>query len=54
MEEGLSRVTKGGNAMAVRTGMEKARDAAVAELKQDGKARKWQVRRCKAGGFYFS
>ncbi len=33
MEEGLSRVTKGGNAMAVRTGMELARDAAVAELR---------------------
>ena len=37
MEEGLSRVTKGGNAMAVRTGMEKARDAAVAELKKMAK-----------------
>jgi chaperonin GroEL len=37
MEEGLSRVTKGGNAMAVRTGMEAARDAAVAELKKMAK-----------------
>ena len=37
MEEGLSRVTKGGNAMAVRTGMENARDAAVAELKKMAK-----------------
>ncbi len=37
MEEGLSRVTKGGNAMAVRTGMEKARDAAVVELKKMAK-----------------
>jgi chaperonin GroEL len=37
MEEGLSRVTKGGNAMAVRSGMEKARDAAVAELKKMAK-----------------
>jgi chaperonin GroEL len=32
MEEGLARVTKGGNAMAVRAGMEAARNAAVAEL----------------------
>ncbi len=30
--EGLERVVKGGNAMAIRTGMEAARDAAVAEL----------------------
>ena len=37
MEEGLTRVTKGGNAMAVRTGMEKARDAAVVELKKMAK-----------------
>jgi chaperonin GroEL len=37
MEEGLSRVTKGGNAMAVRTGMEKARDAAVTELRKMAK-----------------
>ena len=37
MEEGLSRVTKGGNAMAVRAGMEKARDAAVAELRKMAK-----------------
>lgn len=37
LEEGLSRVTKGGNAMAVRSGMEKARDAAVAELKKMAK-----------------
>ncbi|MBU0750504.1 chaperonin GroEL [Patescibacteria group bacterium] len=33
MDEGLERVQKGGNAMAIRSGMEKARDAAVAELK---------------------
>jgi chaperonin GroEL len=32
MEEGLARVTKGGNAMAVRAGMEAARNAAIAEL----------------------
>lgn len=37
MEEGLSRVTKGGNAMAVRTGMEKARDAAIVELRKMAK-----------------
>ena len=34
IDEGLERVVKGGNAMAIRTGMEKARDAAVAELKK--------------------
>lgn len=32
ISEGLERVVKGGNAMGVRAGMEKARDAAVAEL----------------------
>lgn len=37
IDEGLDRVTKGGNAMGVRTGMEKARDAAVAELKKMAK-----------------
>ncbi|MDR3547642.1 MAG: chaperonin GroEL [Candidatus Pacebacteria bacterium] len=34
MEEGLARVTKGGNAMAVRAGMEMARNAAVEELRK--------------------
>src|SRR5665213_1647238 len=37
MEEGLARVTKGGNAMGVRSGMEQARDAAVAELRKMAK-----------------
>ncbi|MDB5237641.1 MAG: groL [Parcubacteria group bacterium] len=37
IDEGLERVTKGGNAMGVRSGMEKARDAAVAELKKMAK-----------------
>lgn len=37
MEEGLSRVTKGGNAMAVRAGMEAARNAAVEELRKMSK-----------------
>ncbi len=37
MEEGLARVTKGGNAMAVRAGMEQARDAAVQELRKMAK-----------------
>src|ERR1700742_4323513 len=37
MEEGLSRVTKGGNAMAVRAGMEAARNAAVDELRKMAK-----------------
>jgi chaperonin GroEL len=37
MEEGLARVVRGGNAMAVRAGMEKARDAAVAELRKMAK-----------------
>jgi chaperonin GroEL len=37
MEEGLARVTKGGNAMAVRSGMEMARNAAVVELKKMAK-----------------
>jgi chaperonin GroEL len=32
VKEGLERVVKGGNAMGVRSGMERARDAAVAEL----------------------
>ncbi len=32
--EGLARIVKGGNAMGVRAGMERARDAAVAELKK--------------------
>ena len=35
--EGLSRVMKGANAMAIRSGMEKARDAALAELKRMAK-----------------
>lgn len=34
IDEGLDRITKGGNAMGVRAGMEMARDAAVAELKK--------------------
>lgn len=33
VDEGMERVVKGGNAMGVRSGMEKARDAAVAELR---------------------
>jgi len=33
VDEGMARVVKGGNAMGVRAGMEKARDAAIAELK---------------------
>jgi chaperonin GroEL len=37
MEEGLARITKGGNAMAVRSGMEMARNAAVAELQKMAK-----------------
>lgn len=37
IEEGLERVVKGGNAMAIRAGMEKAKDAAVAELKKMAK-----------------
>jgi chaperonin GroEL len=37
MEEGLARVTKGGNAMAVRAGMEMARNAAVEELRKMAK-----------------
>lgn len=37
VEEGLQHVMKGANAMAIRTGMEKARDAAVAELKKIAK-----------------
>ncbi len=32
VEEGMSRVMKGANAMAIRAGMEKAKDAALAEL----------------------
>ncbi len=35
--EGLERVVKGGNAMMIRSGMEKARDAAVAELRKMAK-----------------
>jgi chaperonin GroEL len=37
LDEGLARVVKGGNAMMLRAGMEKARDAAVAELKKMSK-----------------
>ncbi len=37
VEEGLSRVMKGANAMAVRSGMEKAKTLALAELKKMGK-----------------
>lgn len=37
IDEGLERVVKGGNAMAIRSGMEKAKDAAVAELKKMAK-----------------
>lgn len=37
IDEGLERVVKGGNAMAIRAGMEKAREAAVAELKKMAK-----------------
>jgi chaperonin GroEL len=37
VDEGLARVVKGANAMGIRTGMEKARDAAVAELKKMAK-----------------
>jgi chaperonin GroEL len=37
MEEGLARVTKGGNAMAVRAGMEMARNATVEELRKMAK-----------------
>lgn len=37
IDEGLERVVKGGNAMAIRSGMEAARDAAVAELKKMAK-----------------
>ncbi len=37
VEEGLSRVMKGANAMAVRSGMEKAKIAALAELKKMAK-----------------
>ncbi|MEA2701382.1 MAG: chaperonin GroEL [Candidatus Parcubacteria bacterium] len=33
VDEGLDKVVKGGNAMGIRSGMEMARDAAVAELK---------------------
>ena len=35
--EGLARVMKGANAMSIRSGMEKARDAALAELKKMAK-----------------
>lgn len=37
IDEGLERVTKGGNAMGVRAGMEKARDAAIVQLKKMAK-----------------
>jgi len=37
IDEGLARVVKGGNAMALRTGMEAAKVAAVAELKKMAK-----------------
>ena len=37
VNEGLDRVVKGANAMAIRSGMEAARDAAVAELKKMAK-----------------
>lgn len=37
VDEGLEHVTKGANAMAVRKGMEKARDAALVELKKMAK-----------------
>jgi len=37
IDEGLARVTKGANAMGIRSGMEAARDAAVAELKKMAK-----------------
>lgn len=37
VEEGLAHVLKGANAMAIRSGMEKARDAAVTELKKMSK-----------------
>ncbi len=38
LNEGLERVVKGGNAMAIRSGMESAKNAAVAELKKMAKA----------------
>jgi chaperonin GroEL len=37
VQEGLSRVMKGANAMAIRSGMEKAKNAALAELKKMAK-----------------
>ncbi len=37
VDEGLSHVMKGANAMAIRSGMEKAKEAAVAELKKMSK-----------------
>lgn len=37
VEEGLQHMQKGANAMAIRSGMEKARDAAVAEIKKMAK-----------------
>jgi chaperonin GroEL len=37
IDEGLARVVKGGNAMSMRSGMEAARDAAVAELQKMAK-----------------
>ena len=48
VEAGMARVVKGANAMAIRSGMEKAKDAALAELKKmakpvSGKAQVKQV-----------
>ena len=37
VEEGLTHMSKGANAMSIRSGMEKARDAALAELKKMAK-----------------
>src|SRR4029079_10878596 len=37
VNEGMAVLTKGANAMAIRSGMEQARDAAVAELKKMAK-----------------
>lgn len=50
IDEGLERVVKGGNAMAIRAGMERAREAAVAELKKMSKpvAGKAEVRQVAA------
>ncbi len=50
IDEGLERVVKGGNAMAIRAGMERAKEAAVAELKKMAKpvAGKAEVRQVAA------